>query len=116
MERVKELSVIRRSQKLPPEKVLWSNARNRAKAKNIEFTLRVDDITMPAVCPVLGIPLVIGTGYAKDGSPSLDRVNPAKGYTPDNVRVISHKANTIKSNASIQDLRLVLAYMERENG
>jgi hypothetical protein len=114
--RVNELSVIRRSQKLAPSKVLYNNAKNRAKACGIAFDLTVDDLVVPAVCPVLGIPLVVGTGFARDGSPSVDRFDPKKGYVRGNVRVISHKANTIKSNATIEDIRRVLAYLESTDG
>jgi hypothetical protein len=67
---------------------------------------------MPEVCPVLGIPLVVGDGSAKDNSPSIDRINPAGGYTKDNIRVISHRANTIKSNATIEEMEKVLAYIK----
>jgi hypothetical protein len=96
--------------------VLWWNARNRAKAQGIEFTLSLEDVVVPELCPVLGIPLVIATGCAKDGSPSLDRIDPARGYVQGNVKVISHKANTIKSNATADEIRAVLAYVEAANG
>lgn len=113
-EQVNARSVIRRSNKLPPEKVLWWNARNRSVSKGITFDLEIADCLVPELCPVLGIPLVIGIGHAKDNSPSLDRINPSLGYIKGNVRVISHKANTIKSNATIQELEKVLNYVKRE--
>lgn len=111
-ERYNANQVKRRSTKLPPSKVLWWNARNRAIAKGIEFSLTLEDVAVPTHCPVLGIPLVVATGFARDGSPSVDRIDPTKGYVTGNVCVISHKANTIKSNACVDDLRRVLAYME----
>lgn len=113
--RVNALSVARRQAK-PVAHVLWWNARNRAKAAGIEFSLTMEDIVVPVACPVLGLPLVVGTGHARANSPSLDRVDPAKGYVPGNVRVVSHKANTIKSNATAAELRAVLRYMEDCNG
>lgn len=109
-------SVKRRSQRMAPERVLWWNARNRAKRDGLEFTLTLADTQVPMLCPVLGIPLKIGTGHATDGSPSVDRIEPSEGYTSDNVRIISHKANTIKSNATLSEIRLVLAYMEKPHG
>lgn len=98
-----------------PEYGLWENARNRAKAKGVSFTLRVADIHIPTRCPVLGIELQRGSGKCSDASPTLDRLNPNEGYTADNTRVISHRANSIKRNASIEELCLLIAYME-ENG
>ena len=76
------------------------------------FTIGVEEIIVPDICPVLGIPLKIATGAAKPNSPSLDRIDPRRGYEPGNVRVVSHKANTIKSNATVEELRAVLAYLE----
>ena len=41
-----------------------------------------------------------------------DRVVPALGYVPSNIRVISFRANRIKSDASAAELRAVLEYVE----
>ena len=111
-EKVAANAVARRSQKMLPEKVLWWNARNRSKRAGIEFSICVDDIVVPDRCPIPGIPLVVATGHAKDGSPSIDRIDPAKGYVPGNVAIISHKANTIKSNASLADLQAVVDWLK----
>jgi hypothetical protein len=110
---VNQNSVTRRAYKRPPHLVLYWNARNRAKAKGIPFDLEPTDLMVPSHCPVLGIPLVICIEYARDNSPSVDRINPALGYVKGNVCVISHKANTIKSNGTADDLRAVLQYVER---
>lgn len=111
-ERVAANAVIRRSKKMSPEKVLWWNARNRSKRLGVEFSISVEDISVPEQCPVLGIPLVVATGHAKDGSPSIDRIDPSKGYVTGNVAIISHKANTIKNNASLGDLKKVVSWLE----
>lgn len=44
-------------------------------------------------------------------SPSLDRFEPAKGYTNENVVVICMRCNEVKGNASIREVEAVLAYM-----
>ena len=44
---------------------------------------------------------------------SLDCIIPELGYVPGNVAVISRRANTIKNDATIEELELVLAYMKR---
>jgi hypothetical protein len=40
-----------------------------------------------------------------DASPSLDRVDPRKGYVPGNVRVISDRANRLKGDRSLSEIQ-----------
>ena len=40
----------------------------------------------------------------------MDRLDPAKGYTQGNVLVVSHLANTIKSNATPAQLMQVALF------
>lgn len=92
-----------------PERNLWSLAKRRAKTKGIEFTIEEKDIDIPVICPILGIPIVkIYTKGKSTGptpnSPSLDRIDNTKGYIKGNVKVISHKANSMKHSASREDL------------
>jgi hypothetical protein len=94
------------------EHVLFWNAKNRAKAQGIAFDLEKADIVVPTHCPVLGILLVVATGHAKDNSPSIDRIDPLRGYVKGNVQIMSHKANTMKSNASLDDLKKLVAWLE----
>lgn len=77
------------------------SARQRAKDKGIAFSIEISDIKIPDVCPVFGVPMVVGTPYA----PSLDRINPNLGYTKDNIQVISRKANLMKQDASYEELQ-----------
>ena len=56
---------------------------------------------IPENCPVLGIPLDSSSG---DNVPSVDRFDPSKGYTPDNVNVISNRANSLKNNATVEEI------------
>jgi hypothetical protein len=60
---------------------------------------------------LLGIPLFRAEGQdgARSNSPSLDRIDSSKGYTPDNIWVISNKANSIKSNATVEELETIAA-------
>lgn len=99
-----------------PEKTLWRSARERAKKNGITFTITTKDIVIPTLCPILGIPLAPrgdGTGHRPE-SPSVDRIIPALGYVPGNIAVVSHRANQIKSNATLEELLLLAKWAERE--
>jgi hypothetical protein len=89
-------------------------ARERAREKHLEFNIDNEYVRSLVIthCPILGIPLEWscnrGSGnFAMAGSPSLDRIDPAKGYVKGNVWIISHRANRIKSDATHEELRLV---------
>ena len=86
--------------------------RSRAKQYGRVFTITPSDIRVPARCPVLGFPIVVNEGRPQRNSPSVDRIDNTLGYTPDNVCVISHRANQLKRNASLDELKRIVAYME----
>ena len=80
-------------------------ARSRAKKLGVPFSITVADLTWPDCCPVLGLTLdYTNRGRATDSSPSLDRTDPAKGYVPGNVVVMSHRANFLKRDGSVAEL------------
>lgn len=80
---------------------LHYNAKRRAKSKGIEFNIEESDITIPEFCPVLKVKLESGTRHP----PSLDRIDNSKGYIKGNVWVISRKANTMKNDATAEELK-----------
>ncbi len=84
------------------EKRLLYAARNRATKNKLDFDLIESDIVVPTHCPILGIPLVATRprGDSRRDIASLDRIDPTKGYTKDNIEVISWLANTMKNNAT----------------
>lgn len=92
---------------------LVREARQRAKKKGLDFDLYASDIVVPEVCPILGIPIVAGRGKFAPESPNLDRVHPARGYVWDNVLVISCRANTIKKDATPEELRKLADFYEK---
>lgn len=89
-----------------PENSLLSNAKERAKRRGTICNISADDIKIPEFCPILGIKLERGVGGLQPNSPTLDEIIPGNGYTVDNIQVISHKANTMKSNATKDELLL----------
>ena len=85
---------------------MLDRCRGRSRAKGLECTITVSDIQIPDVCPILGMPLKRnkGAGRAAPDSPSVDRIDPLRGYVPGNVQVVSYKANAMKSNATPDEL------------
>lgn len=83
---------------------ILGRCKKRAREFNLECDIELDDIVIPEVCPVLNIPLVRGKKKARINSPSVDRIDPNKGYTKDNIQIISNLANMMKNNASPEQL------------
>ena len=79
---------------------MLSAAKDRASQKGLDFNIDISDILIPEYCPILNVKLERKTVYA----PSLDRINPNFGYVKGNVWVISRKANTMKNDASQEEL------------
>lgn len=94
-----------------PQKMLAS-ARKTAKNKDIPFDLELSDIVIPEVCPILNTPFEIGKGKPLPTSASLDKIVPSLGYVKGNVQVISHLANSMKSNATPEQLRLFSKWIQ----
>lgn len=91
-------------------RMMWLSAKHRAKHLNLPFTISINDIVIPKVCPVLGIELCWNRG--RERTPSIDRRDNALGYTKENVLVISMRANRIKNDATATELRAILHYAE----
>lgn len=96
--------------------------RNRARAAGIDFEFpsimaaaSYFKALTPEFCPVFGFKLVEGTAGFNPYSPSVDRINSARGYEHNNVQVISLKANTMKSNADIDDLQAFARWVLSES-
>jgi len=93
---------------------LTSVAKQRAKKKGLPFNITPSDVVVPDKCPLLGIELKrsrVNRGPS-DNSPTLDRINPSEGYVRGNVWVISGKANRIKTDASIDEIRSLVRNLD----
>lgn len=79
---------------------LVSMARYRAKQKGLPFTLTDEDtarlqwVIDLGRCQVTGIPFNLDDGKTWD-SPSLDRIDSTRGYTPENTRVVLYCVNVM---------------------
>ncbi len=79
-------------------------AQQRSKELNRECNIISEDIKLNTICPYLNIPINYNNNVASFDSPSLDRIDNSKGYTKDNIQVISHLANSMKSYATNEQL------------
>ena len=87
-------------------------ARKRAKKNGIAFTITPGDISIPDLCPIRLVPMVVNAGKMSPDSYSIDRTDNDKGYVPGNVRVISWRANQSKSNLSLAQAERLVKYMK----
>jgi len=87
---------------------LVKSARRRAKEKGIIFDITTDHISLPELCPLLGIPMKMNENKRQPNSYSIDKIDNTKGYTPGNVWVISSKANLLKGDATIEELEMLV--------
>ena len=98
-----------------PESVIYyllRHAKQRARKKNLEFSLTEEDIILPEVCPFFKVPFDRNT---RKWAYSLDRIDPAKGYTKDNIQVISQLANAMKWDSTPEELiQFAKAVLEKE--
>lgn len=98
---------------------LLCNARTRARSVGVPFDITVDDFEIPEFCPILGLRLTVATGSGPTGrgnapnSASIDRIYPALGYVPGNIQVISIRANKMKNDASVEELRKFAAWVDK---
>jgi hypothetical protein len=86
--------------------------KSRAKNHGIPFSLKESDILpLPTHCPVLHVPLSYDARQGPNfNSPSLDRIDPRQGYVPGNVVVVSWRANVLKRDATVKELRSLLEF------
>jgi hypothetical protein len=93
---------------------LYTHARGRASQYGLQFDLDrewVEGILEKGVCQVTGIPFVIDANDCEfvverevhtrsPFTPSIDKIDPTKGYTKDNCQVVVYMYNTCKNTFS----------------
>ena len=93
--------------------------KKRAKNKKIQFELDIDYVEsifpLDMKCSLLGVKMAWGDDDLTI-SPSIDKIIPKKGYVKGNVQWVSHKANSMKSNASPEELiRFALSILKSKS-
>jgi hypothetical protein len=90
--------------------------KSECKRKGIEYNLTPEylESIWTGVCPIFNVPIERAShGRGSHHSAHLDRLDPNKGYVIGNVSWISGRANRIKYNATVEELRAVVDWMER---
>jgi len=107
---------------------IWAHAKwinrllNRIKTRSKKLNLEPSDLTedylksiVTTHCPILGIEIhkfSPGVNGPQSNSISLDRVNNSRGYIKGNVCFISQKANSLKRDATLEELEKIVNYMK----
>jgi len=94
------------------------HCKNRAKEKNLEFDLTAKALESKKVthCPILKIELSYTNNTIQNNSATIDRIDNSKGYTIENIQIVSYQANRMKSNASQKELIEFAKYILEEYG
>ena len=116
--REKQRAASKRYREKNPEADMLRIVKQSARIKGLAFNLTKEDIVIPDMCPVLGIPL-FKDGTKGANTPSVDRIKPELGYVKGNILVVSLLANRIKTNATAEQILAVgkfYAELEAQRG
>lgn len=92
---------------------MLERCKSRAIKDTLEFNLTEEDIIIPRACPVFNVVFIIGEN---NWGPSVDRIDPTKGYVKGNIQIISNKANRMKSDATQNELRAFATWIKKQYG
>lgn len=92
------------------KKIILDRARSRAIKNKINFSINESDIVIPEKCPIFNHEFIVGD---VDWTYSIDRIDPNKGYSPENIIIVSNKANRIKNNATPDEIIAVGEFYKR---
>jgi hypothetical protein len=111
LERSRSYNIVRRNDPTKIIDILFETIRSRAKYKGMSFNLEKEDIVLPTHCPILNKPFIYRD---KKYTYSIDRKDSTKGYTKDNVWVVSLLANRMKSDATEEEVQLFGEWCNRD--
>lgn len=106
-----------RKLKSNPQFRMFRSSKARARIAKLEHSIKPNDIPLPFTCKYLGIVIDYFSEHDRAfNSPSIDRIDSSKGYTPDNIQVISLLANRMKTNSTNEQLVEFAKNVLRFNG
>lgn len=97
---------------------LLSGSRSSAKARGLDHAIALSDIVAAwerqgGRCYWLGIPLVPAAGRRHPLQPSLDRLDCARGYAPDNIVLASLLTNFGRTNTPADEFATIIEEVRR---
>lgn len=93
------------------QKEKFTRKKTNATKIGYEWTIVFGDIEWPTHCPVLGLELDYFAEGRQENSVSFDRINPNKGYIPDNVIIVSWRANRIKNDGTAEEHEAIAKFL-----
>ena len=108
--KIRQTEKLNRDWKVDAARLLYKNIKSRCKRMGREFSIELEDITIPEKCPVFGFDLKREDKQTWMCAPSVDRVDNSKGYIKGNVTVVSRRANIIKRDATLEELEQLFNY------
>jgi hypothetical protein len=97
-----------------PFRVLLIKIRSRAQRAGVPFELEVCDIPdIPTNCPCCSVELKRSDFKARNQSPSIDRIVPAQGYVKGNIQWLCFRCNSLKRDATPEELMQLALFMNR---
>lgn len=98
--------------RVSPERHLLARIRQRQTKKfpGEPCDLEPEDLAIPSHCPVFGYRLRWESFWRR---PTVDRIDSSKGYVRGNVLIVSQRANQLKSNATLDELRAIIKFYQQ---
>lgn len=96
---------------------LWKAAKYRARDLSLDFSITVEFVMEKmriGKCEVSNAELKVGAGERSPWSASLDRKNPALGYTSDNVQLVCWMYNAAKGSGTHEDVMELARLLTRK--
>ena len=106
----------KKARKKQPAHIMFLSIKNRCRRRGLLCDLTEQHLqelmdATPA-CPVLGMPLLYGGGNGHClETASLDRFDPSQGYVIGNVSIMSWRANALKKDATLAEVRKLSEWM-----
>jgi len=99
---------------------IWKGAKDRAKSRGVEFSLSretVEKAILAGVCAVTGLRFDLQLRGKRCGarSPSVDKIDPMKGYTEENSQVVCWLYNRAKGDGGHEDVLLLVEALNAIN-
>jgi hypothetical protein len=99
-----------RTRRETPWEIVVRNAAERSRKKGYAFNLTAEwaQSRWTGCCEITGVEFVFGKGPGpRIFSPTLDRIDPVKGYVQDNCRIVIQGVNGLKADGTDSDMVMI---------